>query len=474
MNLYLDEILSKKPRIIIPEFGAFIVKQKNPRLIVFNEFLQYNDGELIDFIIQKEKIDKEQATNRVQKFVESTVKKLSMGDKVPIPGLGLLEKSSSGKINLVEAKDIPASDDSTKEEAEKPKPEAKKEPAKPAKIKADEKAETIKEETKEKKESAEKVEKPESPKTEKVEVPPVKEEKQTEQAEKKTEPKKEKTATPGIDLPLNETKAKPEAKSFKTEVSSKEEKQPEETKKEEIPPKKETTPPLTPSTAAKSEPAKESVKTYSAKEPVKSTSYYATQEKKKSKRGRIILWIIIIVFINALIIGYFVFNDEVNEFIAKYQDKASEEPVDLADDEKSDEEIPPDEEMTDEEEQKVEIGKKSVKTEDKIKESIKLWETQKQSTTTEKKQVAPVKEDATVSGSQSKRYYVMAGAFSNESNADRLVEELRAKGYNAEKFAYIGQMHYVSYGSFGNISDAKTLLNRVKEEENQSTWIKKY
>jgi cell division septation protein DedD len=69
-------------------------------------------------------------------------------------------------------------------------------------------------------------------------------------------------------------------------------------------------------------------------------------------------------------------------------------------------------------------------------------------------------------------YYVVAGVFSIESNADNLVAELRSQGYNAEKFGKIGNTYAVSYGGFNNRAEAIELLRQVKANHNAGAWIK--
>ncbi|NJM14971.1 MAG: hypothetical protein HC896_05945 [Bacteroidales bacterium] len=53
MDAYIVELLNSNKRVIIPDFGAFIVKQGTPVTYVFNEFLKYNDGLLIDHVAKK-------------------------------------------------------------------------------------------------------------------------------------------------------------------------------------------------------------------------------------------------------------------------------------------------------------------------------------------------------------------------------------------------------------------------------------
>ena len=55
---YIFEMLREKSRVIIPEFGAFLMKQEYKTdnnvtgtfVISFNDFLRFNDGLLIDNI----------------------------------------------------------------------------------------------------------------------------------------------------------------------------------------------------------------------------------------------------------------------------------------------------------------------------------------------------------------------------------------------------------------------------------------
>src|SRR5665647_412252 len=99
-------LLNNNLRVIIPDFGAFIIRQKQPRIIVFNEFLRYNDGILIDFIVKTEGIDRDIAEQRVMDFSEDGSKLLASGREMLIEGLGSLRKDSSGKISFVEAPEI--------------------------------------------------------------------------------------------------------------------------------------------------------------------------------------------------------------------------------------------------------------------------------------------------------------------------------------------------------------------------------
>jgi cell division septation protein DedD len=70
------------------------------------------------------------------------------------------------------------------------------------------------------------------------------------------------------------------------------------------------------------------------------------------------------------------------------------------------------------------------------------------------------------------KYYIVAGVFREEDNADKLVRELKLKGYNAEKFGKIGKMHAVSYAVFASKEEADNYLQKIKGSADAGAWIK--
>ena len=73
-----------------------------------------------------------------------------------------------------------------------------------------------------------------------------------------------------------------------------------------------------------------------------------------------------------------------------------------------------------------------------------------------------------------KKYYVIAGCFAMEQNADLLVKNLNKQGYSAEKFAKIGELFYVCYSSFDDKVAANAELQNLKAKGVANAWIKKY
>ena len=77
-----------------------------------------------------------------------------------------------------------------------------------------------------------------------------------------------------------------------------------------------------------------------------------------------------------------------------------------------------------------------------------------------------------LSASNLKLYSVVAGAFSSSSNADKLVKQLKSKGFDASRIGKKGRLHLVAYGSFSNKASAKAALEEIKSSENPHAWIK--
>src|SRR4030043_2262258 len=108
MEKHVLSLLNTNLRVIIPDFGAFIIRQKEPLILVFNEFLRYNDGLLIDYIAKRENIDKDIAKHQVTEYAENLVKALESGKDVKLEGIGTLQRTGDDKIEFVQAgKEIP-------------------------------------------------------------------------------------------------------------------------------------------------------------------------------------------------------------------------------------------------------------------------------------------------------------------------------------------------------------------------------
>ena len=71
--------------------------------------------------------------------------------------------------------------------------------------------------------------------------------------------------------------------------------------------------------------------------------------------------------------------------------------------------------------------------------------------------------DGNAAGQENEKYYIVAGCFRDEANANVLVESLKDLGYDAEKFGIIGNLHAVSYASFIDKEMAVRELQHIRE-----------
>ncbi|MBN2214692.1 MAG: SPOR domain-containing protein [Bacteroidales bacterium] len=416
MNKIINELLNTNARVIIPDFGAFIIKQKNPRQVVFNEFLRYNDGLLIDYISGSEGIEKSAAKARVTKFLEEINQKLDRGDEVIMEGLGTLVKDSAGKLTFSE---ITAKSDKSqqkvkkttarKEESAKVTPEARPEPKKEDVVKQDKEDKEEKEEKEEKKPAEEKAE-------------------QTEKDKKPAEESKTKEEKP-VEITFEKDDIKP--------APPKEEQKPKEEKISVTPVK---------TSEMKEKSVRAEYTAAEGKKPVKKT-------KRKSNSMQILAWIILIVLVNAAIVAWFLFNDQITGLFKRDRFKQHEMTTDIGAEQETpaiEQEYEPDEAA--EAPAGSDLPQKTVQD-------------QEPSVMTPAAQ--PAMHDR-------KEYYIVAGCFREESNADQLVLELRKKGFQAEKFGKIGTLHAVSFSSFADKSAALEELKKIRNTEQEGAWIAYY
>ena len=102
---YLIELLKDNECVIVPEFGAFISKRHSATIdyanhrfmppykeLVFNNKLTNNDDLLLNYIMQKENITKDDALVKIQNFVNQSAAILDVNFELEMEGLGKLRK----------------------------------------------------------------------------------------------------------------------------------------------------------------------------------------------------------------------------------------------------------------------------------------------------------------------------------------------------------------------------------------------
>jgi len=77
-----------------------------------------------------------------------------------------------------------------------------------------------------------------------------------------------------------------------------------------------------------------------------------------------------------------------------------------------------------------------------------------------------------VKPSNGKKFYVIAGTFSVEANADRMVKKLKDEGYTPDKLKNESKnIFYISYSSFGDKESAREEMNKLKSSGKPDAWI---
>ena len=140
LSKYIKELIPNNSRIIIPDFGAFMI-QDTPKgkVISFNDFLKFNDSILLNRIITAEKVDSAKGKEEIKAYIAEIEAAFKAGEKFAVDGVGYLSKDSQNNINFEQ--DESAKGKSAPKASAKPKAEEVKAAAAPA---AEKKAEAPK------------------------------------------------------------------------------------------------------------------------------------------------------------------------------------------------------------------------------------------------------------------------------------------------------------------------------------------
>jgi len=457
MEEYIIKLLNENLRIIIPGFGAFIVRQKEPKVIVFNEFIRYDDGLLIDYLSRQEGIDKDVALQQVAAFSEEAVKLLDEKKSLVIKGLGTLTRDSSGKVLFESLESSDASTDGTDTlvGSQKQVAENNDDGDKDQKTKSIQEKENNENDVKDEEKD---IDLPQKPGRKKKVVPISKAKTET---VKRTKPKssadltKKETANnyeePSISEKENQSVLEDSSKikliedkpSLEETVKKPVDSLTDKENKKNI---------VTSSDHVKAE-AKPSEEKKSSN--VNKTDYITPHytnnitavKAKKNINNQILLWIAVILIVNLAILAWFNYGENIKSFFAGTKTEDTDILV-------TEESASTNEDLMNVVEEFDESPSLSVSELDEVPQEQVLQ---------------PI-----VSPSGQAKYYIVAGCFREEANANELVNSLNNKGYKAEKFGRIGNLHAVSYASFGNREDAVSELERIRQEEQPDAWMTRY
>jgi cell division protein FtsN/nucleoid DNA-binding protein len=525
MEKYILNLLKENSRVIVPEFGAFIIRQQNPPEIAFNSLLTFNDGILVEYVSHNAGIPYLEASAKITDYVEKLNAELKLHNRLSFNEIGWVWLDESGEKQFTPWK----TGDQAQTETQKPLRDLEtilKE------AEADEKSgsaiisdspgiqpdqetfildDTIKEvdvdatedNVQEKPEEGSKIKEDTGESfsleesvisTSDITAEPDSETSTAPDSESSAEPGSETSAEPGSETsaePDSETSDTPEPALSseanllikpKTDLSeslqevqqgkSLEETDDEVPKvgirfKHEMPAEESVvaqmseetienditaTPGETKTDETIHEEPKKSLE--EILQEIKSTSA-PVQAKSKEKKKRSWIIPVTILVVLAIIIGggWFLFPEQVSKII--HTEKQTHV------------EIQPG----------VEIGENteaspSVTDEQGLQEALQETTQVPNETETTIQQETP----SVQSGSEppSKKYYVVAGRFRSELNAERYAAELRLKGFNAEFFGTNDNLYTVSFSSFSSKESAEIEMKRIRKSIEPNAWILYY
>ncbi len=93
MNNVIANLIQTQTRVNIPSFGAFIVNRDGEKAeILFNQYLNFDDGVLSAAVIEQKGLSKEDADEQIAQYVEDLNRRLDSGETVSIEGVGSFVK----------------------------------------------------------------------------------------------------------------------------------------------------------------------------------------------------------------------------------------------------------------------------------------------------------------------------------------------------------------------------------------------
>ncbi|MFW6100183.1 MAG: hypothetical protein ACOC90_02260, partial [Bacteroidota bacterium] len=111
LDEYIKELIANNNRVIIPNFGAFLLratsKNKNKKDlsskindIYFSPFLKFNDELLMNHVIKKENVTQREAMDMITKYISSIENFVKENGAYQIEGFGEFYMDNQGKIQF--------------------------------------------------------------------------------------------------------------------------------------------------------------------------------------------------------------------------------------------------------------------------------------------------------------------------------------------------------------------------------------
>ena len=113
LETYISDLLYRYECVVVPDFGAFLTRRESAKVheytntfyppkkvLSFNEQIQSNDGLLVSYIADQEKIPFEHALEKIKKRVKSLKSYLAQGETISLENIGELNLNPEGKVQF--------------------------------------------------------------------------------------------------------------------------------------------------------------------------------------------------------------------------------------------------------------------------------------------------------------------------------------------------------------------------------------
>lgn len=106
MEKYILQLIQKNNRVIVPNYGAFIVSRDAGTTVLFNNFLSFNDGLLVNHVSHETGVSNEEALAKISEYVAHVKQKLEAHDEYTIAGLGKFTRDKSGILRFSQSPEV--------------------------------------------------------------------------------------------------------------------------------------------------------------------------------------------------------------------------------------------------------------------------------------------------------------------------------------------------------------------------------
>jgi cell division septation protein DedD len=433
MEKYILSLLKENNRVIIPEFGAFIIRQQNPPEIAFNGLLTFNDGILTEYVSHHAGISFLEASTQVSDYAEKLKTDLKLHNRLTFNEIGWVWIDDWGEKQFTPWKEGRSSQSETRtgqKDIETILKEAELTVKSEANVPSDSPVIT----------SGEQVPFTLDDTVKDADLDPSKDilqKKSPEEGVISGDISAESFSLEDSVKPETEDAGKPVPEDAVGEAD-----------KQAIVSEETTVPPIPETGKTIPSQHKKSLEQIWQENEVESAELSRAYIKKKKRS-----WIIPVVIIGIIVIlagaSWLTFPDQVKNFIFPdrqiYQEAMSAEEAD----EGYDLIVPADDsnEQTADQESVPDMDEQEVPAES---------------------ETPVIRENLQSTGN---RYYVVAGCFKSRLNAEKYVAELRDRGFNAELFGTHDNLYAVSFNSFSSREQAVTEMNRIKETVEPRAWV---